>query len=152
MNDRYLIEKYLNYYECVCDYNNTSNKIQLIDDLTVKFKFDGKILNKLELVNEVIRIYGNFSTDKNISTYYIVENWFEKKIKDYYQPIFDTLKEVQVIFGRTSWEVHKDGKEYSLNDLVEIHKINYSYETIKTIYNVWKYEEIIVISENMLND
>lgn len=151
MNDRYYIEKYLNNYECISEYDKTTNDIQLIDDFKVKFNFDGTTLNKSGLINEVTKLYGNFLTDESISIYEIIENWFDTKIKDYYQPIFDTLKDVQVIFGRANWEVYRYDKEYSLNDLVEIHKSNYSYNTIKTIYNVWKHEQILEISENMLN-
>lgn len=155
MNDISLIEKYLSYYECVIDYGiEEIIPGQVYDDLKVRcsFGFDNTILNKSKLIKEVVRLYGDNLTEDNLSTSDIVNMWFENKVKEYFKPILDSLKEVQIIFGWSKWEVKKDGKDYSVKDLIEEHKYSYSYNTIKKIFETWKHEEIIRISEEMLNN
>ena len=109
------------------------------------------MLTKQSLIKEVVTLYGDFETDENLLVSQIVDEWYERKIREYFKPILDSLKEVEVVLGARTWEVKKFGKDYNEEELIEEHKEMYSEDVIKGVFDVWKWDEIMLVSEKILN-
>ena len=155
MTDREILENHLNKYYTFCLTHKLNTHVryeELRNSLMVRSELEEDIeLSELGLIREITSIYGNFLTEENVMVEEMVREWFKKNIHKSFDKIFDTLKGVEVIFGPRSWEVKKNGVDYDLNELVEEYKDSYSPKVIKAVFDEWKHNEIMRISDEILN-
>ena len=154
MTDRYIIEKHLNNNYSF-SFNNKLTKaikyIQIRNSLKIKNNEDGKLISQEGLVREVTSLFGNYVTDEGLLVEQMVREWFENSINLVFSDIFETLKEVKVVFGKRNWEVEKDGVEYNQTELINKFRHKYSEDVIRAVFDEWRHQEVMRISDEILN-
>lgn len=154
MTDRYIIERHLNNNYRFSFNNKLTTAIKYIEirnSLKIKNKEDDKLISQEGLVREVTSLFGNYVTDEGLLVEQIVREWFEGSINVVFSDIFNTLKEVKVVFGKRSWEVQKDGVDYKQSELINKYRHKYSEDVIKAVFDEWRHQEIMRISDEILN-
>lgn len=149
MTDKELIENHLNKYYIL---HISSNRDDVFDCLIgARSDIDGKHLPEKYLVREIQSTFGIHMMDDNMTIDEVIGNWLRVGVEETFKDIKESLKELEVIFGRTSWEVKKDGVDFKLETLIEKYSGKYDKSAVVAIYEDWKHEQIIEVSERILN-
>ena len=153
MTDREIIENHLNRTYTFSPNHKVKGDIkyvQLKNAIKVYCNFDRILMSQTRLIESVTELFGNYVTDENLLVEQIVMEWFELNVAVAFNDIFDSLNDVEVVFGPRSWEVKQNGVDYDVNYLVEEHQDKYSEDVIRAVFDEWRHREIMRISDEIL--
>lgn len=113
----------------------------------IKDENDNTIISPLHDINKLL----GFQNSENLGVY---ERWFSQESLKLSQHFVDYIKDFKVVISKTGWDAVNIETNRILDGdqvIIELEEY-YPPEMCRMLYNRWKSDEIITISERIMNN